>query len=117
MADSVTIYHNPRCSKSCQTLALLKEQHIDPEIVYYLETPPTNDELRQLLEKLGLTARDVLRRTETAYEEHGLSNPNLTEDELLAALVAHPRLLQRPIVVRGDQAVLGRPPERVLDLL
>jgi arsenate reductase len=111
-----TIYHNPRCSKSRQTLALLEENGVDPDIVLYLKQPPTASQLRELLGKLGLAAADLLRRGEEAYSESGLG-PDSSERDIVQAMVAHPRLIERPIVVRGDRAVLGRPPENVLALL
>ena len=113
----VTIYHNPRCSKSRQTLALLEENGVTPEIVLYLETPPSEATLTELLGKLGIEARALLRKGEEAYKTNHLSNKDLSEQQLVAAMVSHPKLIERPIVVKGDKAVLGRPPENVLDLL
>jgi len=113
----VSIYHNPRCSKSRQTLALLEEQGIDPEIVLYLETPPTADTLSDLLGKLGITPRQLLRKGEAAYKENNLSDTSLTDQQLIDAMVAHPKLIERPIVINGSKAALGRPPEQVLDIL
>lgn len=113
----VTIYHNPRCSKSRQTLALLEENGVTPEIVLYLETPPSEATLTELLGKLGIEARALLRKGEEAYKTNQLSNKDLSDKQLVAAMVAHPKLIERPIVVKGDKAVLGRPPENVLDLL
>ena len=112
-----TIYHNPRCSKSRQTLALLQSHDIEPEIVLYLETPPNADVLQALLKKLGISARDLLRKGEDAYKDNNLKDPSLTEQALIAAMVAHPKLIERPIVVKGSRAVLGRPPENVLELI
>ncbi|MEE4190894.1 MAG: arsenate reductase (glutaredoxin) [Halieaceae bacterium] len=112
-----TIYHNPRCSKSRQTLALLEENGVSPEIVLYLDTPPSAAELKTLLGKLGMEARALLRKGEEAYKAEGLADTSLDEGALLAAMVAHPKLIERPIVVKGDRAVLGRPPENVLELL
>ncbi|MCW8194326.1 arsenate reductase (glutaredoxin) [Proteobacteria bacterium 005FR1] len=113
----ITIYHNPRCSKSRQTLALLEEKGVEPQIVQYLETPPDAATLKGLLSKLGISARDLLRKGEDAYRENNLSDPNLSEDQLIALMVKHPKLIERPIVVKGDRAVLGRPPENVLELV
>ena len=113
----VSIYHNPRCSKSRQTIALLEEQGIDPEIVLYLETPPTADTLSDLLGKLGITPRQLLRKGEAAYKENNLSDTSLTDQQLIDAMVAHPKLIERPIVINGSKAALGRPPEQVLDIL
>lgn len=117
MTDQITIFHNPRCSKSRQTLALLEEKGIEPDVVRYLETPPDALQLRDLLAKLGLSARELMRTKEDEYRELGLNDPALSEDQLIEAMVAHPKLIERPIVVRGDRAVLGRPPESVLTLL
>lgn len=110
------IYHNPRCSKSRATLALLEEHGVSPEIVLYLDTGPDSDELSGLLGKLSMNASDLVRRGEDAYKECGLSK-NSTEQDIIAAMSEHPKLIERPIVVKGDRAVLGRPPENVLGLL
>jgi arsenate reductase len=117
MPKSVTIYHNPRCSKSRQTLALIEEQGVEPKIVKYLETPPSVAELKRVLKKLGLKTRDILRKGEAIYAELGLQDPNLKDDALISAMVANPILIERPIVVSGDKAALGRPPEAVLEIL
>ena len=111
-----TIYHNPRCSKSRQTLALLEDSGIGPEVVLYLETPLTAKQIKGLLTRLGISAGQLVRRGEAAYKECGLG-PDSTEQELLQAMVAHPKLIERPIVVKGKRAVLGRPPENVLELI
>ncbi len=111
-----TIYHNPRCSKSRGTLALLQENGIEPEVVLYLETPPDADEIGALLAKLGKDAAGLLRRGEEAYKASGLGAGS-SEAEIIAAMARHPKLIERPIVVRGDRAVLGRPPENVLELI
>ncbi len=113
----VTIYHNPRCSKSRQTLALLEENNISPDVILYLDTPPSATDLQQLLSKLGISARELLRKGEDAYKDNNLKNPELTEQQLIDAMVAHPKLIERPIVVKGEKAVLGRPPENVLALV
>lgn len=112
-----TIYHNPRCSKSRQTLQLLEQHAVQPDVVLYLEQPPTQSLLKGLLRKLGLNARDLLRKGEEEYKALGLADPDLAEEALLAAMHAHPQLIERPIVVRGARAVIGRPPENVLELL
>ncbi len=112
-----TIYHNPRCSKSRQTLALLEENQVTPEVVLYLETPPNADTLKDLLGKLGIGARELLRKGEDAYKENNLKDTSLSDEDLINAMVAHPKLIERPIVVKGDKAVLGRPPENVLALI
>lgn len=112
-----TIYHNPRCSKSRQTLAILQEKGIEPEIVLYLETPPCIAELEILVTKLGIQPRDLLRKGEDEYKQLGLKNPDLGETDILDAMARHPKLIERPIVLKGNKAVLGRPPENVLDLI
>ena len=114
---TVTIYHNPRCSKSRQTLALLEERGIEPTVVQYLETPPDAPTLKGLLNKLGLAPRELMRRKEAAYKENGLDDPAIDDDALIAAMVSNPILIERPIVVSGSKAALGRPPERVLEIL
>jgi arsenate reductase (glutaredoxin) len=113
----VTIYHNPRCSKSRQTLALIEASGITPDIVLYLEATPDAATLKSLLAKLGISARDLLRKGEDDYKDNNLAAPGLSDDELINAMVSHPKLIERPIVVNGDKAVLGRPPENVLSIL
>ncbi len=113
----VTIYHNPRCSKSRQTLALLEENGASPEIILYLDSPPTDVGLAGVLGKLGMSARELMRKGEDIYKEKGLADESLSEAQLVAAMVAHPILIERPIVVAGDKALIGRPPECVLELL
>lgn len=115
--DDITIYHNPRCSKSRATLALLEENDIKPEIVYYLESPPDTELLKNLLSKLGLGIRELLRKSEPQYDELGLDNESLAEEIILDLVSKHPKLIQRPIVVKGDAAIIGRPPENVLTLI
>ena len=110
------IYHNNRCSKSRAACQLIAEKGVAAEIVDYLKTPPSRDELRELLGKLGMSAAELVRRGEAAFKEH-YAGRSLSDEEWLDALVAHPILIERPIVVRGDRAVLGRPPEKVLELL
>ena len=110
------IYHNPRCSKSRQALALLCENGVDPKVREYLKTPPAEAALRELLKKLGLCAHEILRAKEDAYVSCGLS-PESSEAEILTAIAAHPILLERPIIVKGNLAVIGRPPENVRELL
>ncbi|UVE16611.1 arsenate reductase (glutaredoxin) [Pseudomonas sp. LS44] len=113
----LTLYHNPRCSKSRAALELLEARGLAPTIVRYLETPPDADQLRSLLSKLGLSARQLLRSGEDEYKTLNLADAQLGEEQLIAAMVAHPRLIERPILIAGDQAVIGRPPERVLEIL
>lgn len=111
----VTLYHNPRCSKSRQALQLLQERGVDIDTVPYLEQPPTAAQLRELLRQLGMAPRQLLRSGEAEYRELNLADAD--DDALIAAMVAHPRLIERPIAVVGERAVVGRPPERVLELL
>lgn len=113
----IVIYHNPRCSKSRQALQLLQERGIEPEVVLYLQQPPEPGQLRALLAKLGCGARALLRTGEDAYRELGLADAALGEAALIDAMCAHPQLIERPLVVRGERAVVGRPPEKVLELL
>lgn len=114
----VTIYHNPRCSKSRETLALLQDKGATPEVVLYLDTPPSAAELETLLAQLGFhDPRQLMRSKEDDYAALGLADAGKTRAELIAAMVAHPRLIERPIVVKDGRAVLGRPPENVLTLL
>lgn len=117
MAGRVTIYHNPRCSKSRQALELIRGKGVEPEIVEYLRDTPTARELRAILKKLKLDPRAIMRTGEAAYKELGLGDPVRSDDALIAAMVANPILIERPIVVRGARAILGRPPEAVLSLL
>mgnify|MGYP002637271766 FL=1 len=114
---SVDIYHNPRCSKSRETLELLISKGIEPSIIEYLKEPPDEIELRQLLDLLGIPARDLLRTGEDAYKEMGLQDPEMSEDDIIAAILKHPILMERPIVVTNGRAKLGRPPEAVLEIL
>lgn len=118
MPQHVTIYHNPRCSKSRETLALIKEQGIEPTIIQYLETPPDAATLKTLLKELGFTsARQLMRHKEDLYKELNLADESLTEDQLIDAMINNPKLIERPIVVKGKKARIGRPPEQVLAIL
>lgn len=110
------IYHNPRCRKSRETLALIREKNVEPDIILYLDTPPTKAELRELLRKLDMKASDLVRKGEQIYKDN-FKGQQLSEEEWLDVLVNNPRLIERPIVVAGKRAVLGRPPEQVLELL
>ena len=113
----VAIYHNPRCSKSRQALQLLQDKGIEPRIVKYLETPPDRATLVRILDQLGMQPRDLMRKKEPEYKANGLDDPALSRDQLIDAMLRHPRLIERPIVVKDGKAALGRPPERVLDIL
>ena len=114
---TIRIFHNPRCSKSRATLALLQECGHEPEIKLYLEAPPDVAELKSILGKLGLTARELMRKGEQEYRELGLSDESLGEQALIETLAAHPKLIERPIVLANDRAAIGRPPEAVLEIL
>jgi arsenate reductase len=114
---SVKIYHNPRCSKSRQTLQLLQEQGIEPEIIEYLKKPPTAEELNDILQKLGMEPRELMRKKEAEYKASGLDDEKLDRQALINGMVNHPVLIERPIVVANDKAAIGRPPEAVLTIL
>ena len=114
---SVVIFHNPRCSKSRQTLQLLQENGVEPEVVEYLNTPPSKTRLKQVLKMLDLKPRQLMRRNEAEYKEQGLADESLTQEQLLDAMLATPKLIERPIVINGDKAVIGRPPENVLEII
>ena len=113
----VTIYHNPRCSKSRQTLQLLQDNNVSPDIVEYLKAPLSYQQLSEIIDKLGITARDLLRTSEQDYKDMNLKNRDLSDDDLINAMVEAPKLMQRPIVVNGAKAAIGRPPEDVLSIL
>jgi len=110
------IYHNPRCSKSRQTLALLQENGVEPEVVLYLDDAPTIDELKNLLTKLGISPMQLVRKGEAIWKEK-FKGIELTDDEIIAAMIANPKLIERPIVVKNNKAVLGRAPENALELI
>lgn len=113
----VTILHNPRCSKSRQTLDLLQQRGIEPEIVEYLKSPPDAESLSAILDQLGLEPRQLLRRNEAPYDELKLGDESLSRDALIAAMAANPILIERPIVIANGKAKVGRPPESVLEIL
>ncbi len=112
-----TIYHNPRCSKSRETLALLDEKQVSTKIVKYLDTPPTAEELRNILDMLKISPRDLMRKKEKEYKEQNLDDETLDDEALIKAMVATPRLIERPIVIVNGKAAIGRPPQQVLDIL
>lgn len=114
---SIKIYHNPRCSKSRQTLQLLQERQLDAEVIEYLKTPPSVTELTELLKLLGLQPRQLMRTKEAEYKDSGAANPDLSDTQLIELMVANPKLIERPIVVHAGKAAIGRPPEHVLDIL
>lgn len=113
----LVLYHNPRCSKSRRTLALLHERSLEPQVIEYLKTPPDESALRELLRKLDRAPREVLRTGEAPYSELGLHDPDIDDDTIISAMARHPILIQRPILVAGDRARIGRPPESVLEIL
>ncbi len=114
---SVKIYHNPRCSKSRQTLQLIKDQGVEPEIIEYFKTPPSIAELTAILDGLGMEPRELMRKRETEYKETGMDNPDLDRDALIKGMVASPKLIERPIVLANGKVAVGRPPENVLAIL
>lgn len=116
MSTPVTVYHNPRCSKSRAALALIEGRGVKPQVVEYLKTPPDAATLRELLKKLGISARELVRTGEQAFKDN-FKGREMSEAQWIDALAAHPVLIERPIVVAGNRAVLGRPPEKVLDIL
>jgi arsenate reductase len=117
MTGEVTIYHNPRCSKSRATLELLREQGIEPNIIEYLKTPPSQAELARILKMLGMEPRELMRSKEAEYRQQGLDNPDLKQKDLVKAMHDTPKLIERPIVVANGRAAIGRPPEEVLEIL
>jgi len=117
MNKEVIIYHNPKCSKSRKALEIIKNKNIEPTIILYLVNKLTKTEVKNLLSKLGLSIRDILRTEEDEYKNNNLKNENLTDDKLVDFLIKFPKLLQRPIVVKNNKAVVGRPPENILNLL
>jgi arsenate reductase len=114
---AIKIYHNPRCSKSRQTLQLLGEHDVEPEVIEYLKTPPDEKTLREILKQLGLKPRQLMRTKEALYTELGLADESLSDNELIQAMLDNPKLIERPIVVKDGKAVIGRPPENVLSIL
>ncbi|RPH29879.1 arsenate reductase (glutaredoxin) [Buttiauxella warmboldiae] len=118
MTTAVSIYHNPRCSKSRETLSLLKANGVEPEVVLYLETPPDAAAIKTLLSQLGFaSARDLMRQKEELYKELNLADTALSEEQLIQTLIENPKLIERPIVLANGQARIGRPPESVLEIL
>ena len=114
---SITIYHNPKCSKSRQTLKLLEEQGINPKIIEYLKNPPTPEKLKEILSLLGVSPRDLIRKKEDEYKELDLANSRLSDEDLIGFMVKNPNLIERPIVLANGKAALGRPPEQILNIL
>lgn len=117
MADSIQIYHNPRCSKSRTTMELLTDNGVQAEVIEYLKTPPSKQQLEQILAMLGLEPRQLMRTHETEYKENNLADESLNRDQLIEAMVKFPKLIERPIVVCNGKAAIGRPPESILEIL
>ena len=113
----LTIYHNPKCSKSRQTLALIVSKNITPKVILYLEKNISKSEIKNLVLKLSLPIRDILRKSEDEYVKCNLDNQKLNDDEIINSIIRFPKLMERPIVVKGDKAIIGRPPENVLKLI
>ncbi len=114
---NVTIYHNPHCSKSRQALALLEAHHIQPKIIEYLKTPPSIEALKMILKQLNLPALKLIRTQEKIFKEKNLGNPHLSEDQLIDTMISYPALIERPIIIANGRAIIGRPPEKVLELI
>ncbi len=117
MTDDVTIYFNPKCSKCRLSLELLEQQGQQAEVIEYLDTPPDAATLESILSLLGMEPRELMRKHEKEYTEAGLDNPGLSREELVNAMIKYPRLMERPIVIKNGRATIGRPPERILDIL
>jgi arsenate reductase len=117
MSEDVQIFYNPKCSKCRQTMDILKNKGITSSIVEYLKTPPDKAELSHVLDMLGLEPRDLMRKHEAPYKQNDLDNPNLSREQLIMAMIDNPVLIERPIIISGNKATIGRPPEKVLDIL
>ena len=117
MSDTTIIWHNPRCSKSREALKLIRDQGVEPKVVEYLKTPPEASEIKDVLKMTGLIPRALMRKKEAPYKERGLADKDLADDALIQAMAEAPILIERPVVIRGKKAALGRPPEAVLDVL
>lgn len=114
---STEIWHNPRCTTSRKVLGMLEERGVSPRVTLYLETPPTRARLAEVIALMGIEPRALLRKKEELYKKLRLDDPAVTGEEIIDAMVAHPILIERPVVIRGKRAALGRPPEKVLDIL
>jgi len=114
---SITVYHNPRCSKSRKALELIRQQGEEPLIIEYLKTPPSREQFKETLRLLGIGPRALLRRGEEEYSALNLDNPELSDEAIIDAMLAHPKLIERPIVIHNGKAIIGRPPERILEIL
>ena len=116
MSD-VRIFHNPKCSKCRLTMEILNDKGVNTAVIEYLKTPPNSDELTEILDLLGIEPRELMRKHEAPYKENNLDNPELTREQLLQAMIDHPILIERPIIINGKKATIGRPPEKVFDIL
>jgi len=117
MSEKVRLYHNPNCRKCRLTMDILNDKGIDTAVIEYLNTPPNQDELNEVLDLLGVEPRELMRKHEAPYQENNLDNANLTREQLIQAMIDHPILIERPIIINGNKATIGRPPEKVLDIL
>ena len=117
MSTKVQVFHNPNCTKCRLTMELLSDKGVETSVIEYLNTPPTTEELTKILDLLKLQPRDLMRKHEAPYQEIGLDNPELSREQLLTAMIENPILIERPIIINGDKAIIGRPPEKVLDIL
>jgi arsenate reductase (glutaredoxin) len=117
MSHKVQIFHNPKCSKCRLTMEILNEKGVETTVVEYLNAPPTRDELNEVLDLLGIEPRDLMRKHEVPYKENNLDNPDLSHEQLIRAMVDNPILIERPIIINGNKATIGRPPEKVLEIL
>lgn len=117
MSNKVRIFHNPKCSKCRLTMDILDDKGVETTVVEYLNTPPDNNELNEVLELLGIEPRELMRKHETPYKENNLDNPDLSREQLIQAMIDNPILIERPIIINGNKATIGRPPEKVLDIL
>ena len=115
--SNITIYHNPKCSKSRETLELITNKNLNPKIILYLEKKLSKQELRNLVSKLGISPRELLRKGESEYKENVLSNPDLGNEELIDLMIRFPQMIERPIVVKDNKAIIGRPPKNILKLI
>jgi len=117
VSDNVRIFHNPKCSKCRLTMGILDDKGVETTVIEYLKTPPNSDDLNEILDLLGLEPRDLMRKHETPYKDNNLDNPDLSREQLIQAMIDNPILIERPIIIKGDKATIGRPPEKVLDIL
>jgi len=117
MTADVTIYFNPKCSKCRLSIEILEKEGQHAEVIEYLNTPPDAGTLKSILDMLGMEPRDLIRKHEKEYAEAGLDNPDLSREQLINAMIEHPRLIERPIVIKNGKAIIGRPPEKILDIL